>query len=153
MKKLIILLGLIFYLTSNVANAITVYSQPSTIMINGINLSKNDVSHAEFCATTGITTVYLKNGGAVTFHTNYNEYNQINNAIVPATYVAPQQGTITQTYIQQPVQPVYVPQTYVVPSVYSYGAPYHYYAPPYLHCSLMFGHGYHHRPFVGIGII
>lgn len=150
MKKLTILLGLMLSLNINAVQAMSVTSQPTAVMINGVSLLRNDIQHTDFCATTGVTTIYLHSGATITFHTNYNEYSQISSAIYQQTNVAPQPYQAAATYA---APTTYVQPTYVAQPVY-YSSPYHCYSPYPFNFSVVLGHHcFYHRPCLRFGII
>lgn len=98
MKRLLIILGLIFFSTLDTANAISIVNQPSVLIVNGISVNKPDISTIQYSGSDGRTSIYMKNGAVLTFYTTYDEYTQINQAFVQVINTVSQVKTVPVYY-------------------------------------------------------
>lgn len=118
MKKLFILLGVMFYLTTNVASAINIDNETSVISINGTTIYKSSIERIDYSSMEGVTKISLKDGTILCFYTNYNEYSQIDRAyhtvmVATQTYITPYYGGYYQPAPIVYANPVVYPHTVV----------------------------------------
>lgn len=116
MKKLFVLLGLIFFLTSNIASAINIDNETSVITINGTTIYKSSIERIDYSSMDGVTKISLKDGTILSFYTNYNEYSQIDRAY--HTVMVATQTYITPYYSGYNVYSQPAPVVYANPVVY-----------------------------------
>lgn len=111
MKKLLVLIGFVLFLTVNAAKAFTIDVQPTLININGTFIYRSSIKRIDYSSMDGTTYIYLKDGNVLSFYTDYNEYSEINRAyhtvsVSQHTYITPYYGYY-QGYYPTPDSVVY----------------------------------------------
>lgn len=85
MKKFVLMMGFICFLTGMSASALNIETKSShVVLVNGTRIDTNYISQITFNDSNDTTSITFLDGKITTFRTDYNEYQLIQQACYPA---------------------------------------------------------------------
>ena len=87
MKKIFIVLSVLFLMTTNCAQAISIDNRSDSMIINGVNIYKSDIKKVEYSSPDEATEICMRSGQVVAFYSSFDDYRQIKSAFNTKSYV------------------------------------------------------------------